>query len=137
MKKLLSTVTLFILAIAMNAQVQIQVPRAVTQAFKDMNPTHDYIEWSMEGVNFKATSIDPQNLHHITVFDPNGVLVRSEVEVAANDVPVSIRTYFDDRKAVSNSYTVWKVVTKDGASTFYSTLNNQTIRFDMDGKEIQ
>src|SRR5205085_9106594 len=87
---------------------QIQVPQAVNQAFKDGHPMHDYITWSMEGSNYKGSSIGPDKRHYITVYDPNGNLIRTEGELVPVDYPESVVNYFNRNLPEISNYSIWK-----------------------------
>ena len=117
------------------AQSQINVPTVVHQAFKTAHNTHDFITWEMEGVNYKASSIDQQGVHHITVYDAYGDLVRAESELTGNQVPEPIVNYMNAKFPPNTKYNVWSVDSKDGKRTYYSDYNNTIIRFDGQGNE--
>ncbi len=133
MKKLLSTIALTAGAILLFAQTQIQVPSAVHQAFKDGHPTHDFITWVMEGPNYKASSIDLQQLHYVTVYSPVGKLIRSESELSQKDVPQVINEYNQKNYPNQPAEPVWMVVDANGNRSFYSTRNNVKVEFDRNG----
>lgn len=137
MKKLLSTIALTTGAFLLFAQVQIQVPQAVHQAFKDGHPNHDFITWEMEGSNYKGSSIDPQQLHHITVYDQSGRIVRSESELSAMDVPMNINEYNQKNFPNQTNDPVWMVVDQKGNRSFYSVHKDTKIEFDKNGAVIK
>lgn len=133
MKKLLSTLTLLFASVLLFAQMEINVPQAVYQAFKDGHPTHDFITWSMEGQNYKANSIDQQKMPNVTVYDANGNLIRSEGEMAAKDVPSSIIGFLNEKYPTDANFKVWWVEDKEGNRTYYSNHNDVKIEFKKDG----
>jgi hypothetical protein len=100
---------------------------------EDGHPNHDFITWSMEGANYKANSIDEQKLHHITVYDSDGNVVRTEREIVSKDIPTAIIGYFNEKYPGDINYSVWVVEDKEGNRNYYSTHNDVNIRFDKDG----
>jgi hypothetical protein len=125
MKKIFSTTLFMLCGLILFAQTQLQVPQAVNQAFKDANPTHDFVTWTMDGANYVASSIDLNHMHHTSVYGSNGDLLRTESEVPFSQAPESIVNYFNKNLPAVAHYTVWKVESKDGKTSYFVTYNDQ------------
>jgi hypothetical protein len=136
MKKLIALFSLTLCCVLLFAQGQFSVPQAVTQAFKDGHPNHDFITWSMEGANYKANSLDEQHTPHITVYDAQGNVIRAERQIVSQDIPTAIVGYFNEKYPGDINYAVWMVEDKEGNRTYYSTHNDVSVRFDKDGNIV-
>lgn len=113
-----------------------QVPAVVIQNFTTQFPTVT-AAWRMEGKNYRARFVDPQNkLGRAIVYDKEGNVIRTENEVDKAGYPSAIGDYYSDNYP-GETYQVWYTDEKTGAKTLYFTnRNDETIWFDKEGKIV-
>ena len=113
---------------------QVQVPQNIRQTFKENHISHDYVTWTMEGQNYKASSVDEAKRQHITVYSPAGTIVRTEREIASKEIPSAIVGYFNEKYPGEMNYSVWLVEDSNGNRSYFSTHNNVNVLFDSEGR---
>ena len=111
------------------------VPPVVEQKFVLEHPDSKAV-WETEGSNFRAKFINPvNNLGYITVYDPQGNIIRREREMETDEVPAKVATYMQ-KNTRGQGFVVWSVVDSVGSLSYYSPRPEGTIVFDKSGLPI-
>lgn len=111
----------------------IQTPNTVTDQFRidypNTNPT-----WTMDGNNYRGEYADPAtNMRHSVIYDKNGKMLSREELINRKDYPAGINAYYAE-KYPNENYEVWSSTDASGNRSYYTKRNDETIRFDKDGK---
>jgi hypothetical protein len=133
MKNIMSLFLLLFFSATLFAQTS-QVPTNIMIEFKNTHPNHDFITWLEENGTYKASSIDDKKLHHVTVYDTDAKVIRTEREILSRDIPTPIIGYFEEKYPGVNNYTVWVVEDNEGNKTYFSNHNDKNITFDKEGR---
>ncbi len=128
-------VFLFILSLLTLSTKATDVPTAVKDAFAKKYPNIAKVKWDKENENYEA-SFDLNEYDCSVLFDANGNILETEMEMELNQLPNGVLDY------VKNHYNkkakeVAKITDSKGTVTFEIELKGMDLLFDSEGKFIK
>ena len=144
MKRLL-ILSLFVPGLFIEAQVGQTFHPAITVSFQ--NPMTPLISlehfartnpdaipfWGTEGNNYTVRYIDPQTaLGHKLVYNRQGVILRSEDEIALESCPASLVAYYKKNHA-DEPVRIWSYEECSGLKKYFIRVQSKVLWFDREG----
>jgi hypothetical protein len=111
-------------------------PLIILEHFARTNP--DAIPfWGTEGNNYTVRYIDPRTaLGHKLVYDRQGVILRSENEIALNECPASLVAYYHKNHA-NEPVRIWSYEENTGLKKYFIRVQSRTLWFDKEGRYMK
>ena len=138
MKKLaLMTVSVMITSLTFAQKLKEKdVPTPVKTAFQKNFPQAKVEKWEKEGVNFEA-EFELNKTEQSVVFDEQGNLLETEIEIELNQLPKGILEYVIANHKGQNVKEAAKITDAKGNVTYEAEIKGMDILFDSNGKFIK
>jgi hypothetical protein len=137
MKKLILLITASLtLAITFSQNISAsKVPNAVTSAFSKQHAGVKNVTWEMEGGGYEA-SFQTNSTNSSVIYDKNGNLVESEVDIKVNQLPAPANEYVKTHyhSAVKEAS---KITKANGEVNYKAMVNQVHVIFDSNGRYLK
>jgi hypothetical protein len=136
--------TLFVLLIAFAGVTSVQaqkiaaskVPAAVKEAFKKQYPDVKSVTWEIENGNYEA-SWKKNGKAMSAIYDSNGNLQESEVDIKVNELPAGVTSYIKTHYKGAPIKEASKITKTNGEVNYEAMVNHTDVIFDSNGKYLK
>jgi len=112
------------------------VPPQVKAAMQKQFPSATKVKWGKEDTHYEAEfSVD--KIEHSAVFDAQGSLVETEVEIEIAQLPVSVLAYVKANYARQKIKEAAKITDANGNVTFEAEIKKMDLIFDSNGNFVK
>ena len=138
MKKLvLMTVAAMITSLTFAQKMQEKdVPATVKTTFQKQYPTASDVKWDKEGEKFEA-SFDLNKIDNSVLFDAQGNILETEVEIELSQLPSGILDYVKANYKGQSVKEAAKITDAKGTITYEAEIKGMDLLFDTKGKFIK
>ena len=138
MKKIIVMTTLCLGLSSVYAQKikEADVPAAVKEGFKKSFPNSKAKEWEKEDGNFEA-EFDVKKVETSALFDANGSLLQTEVEITIKELPKAIIDYLSKNEAGKKIKEAAKITDNKGVINYEAEVSEADFIFDSAGNFIK
>ena len=112
------------------------VPAPVKTAFQKQYPTATDVKWDKEGEKFEA-SFDLTKIDNSVLFDAQGNILETEVEIELNQLPNGILDYVKTNYEGQSVKEAAKITDAKGTVTYEAEIKGMDLLFDNNGKFIK
>ena len=113
-----------------------KVPEAVKTAFAKQNPAISNVKWEMEHGKYEA-GFKKEGHSMSALYEPNGTMTESEMEIKVADLPASVKNYVKDNYKGKNIKEAAKITKADGSVNYEAEVNGVDLIFDTNGKFLK
>lgn len=125
-----------ILLSALSFAQKVQIPENVLQSFKTNFPNTHHIKWDKENNNYEA-EFKSNKTEQSAVFDCNGKLIETEVEIAVSKLPESALAYMQTNYKSEKVKEAAKITDSKGIITYEAEIKGKDLIFDNNGKFLK
>jgi hypothetical protein len=138
MKKIIVMTTLCLGLSSVYAQKikEADVPAAVKEGFKNSFPNSKAKEWEKEDDNFEA-EFDVKKVETSALFDANGSLLQTEVEIAVKELPKAIIDYLSKNETGKKIKEAAKITDNKGVISYEAEVTEADYIFESAGNYIK
>jgi hypothetical protein len=138
MKKLaLMTVAAMITSLTFAQKLQEKdVPTPVKTAFQKQYPNTKGVKWDKEGEKFEA-SFDLNKIDNSVLFDAQGNILETEVEIELNQLPNGVLDYVKTNYKGQSVKEAAKITDGKATITYETEIKGMDLLFDNNGKFIK
>jgi hypothetical protein len=138
MKKSIILIALIMLSLVSFAQKtnEQNVPQVVKNALLQKSPNAKEIKWDKEGKNFEA-SFNLNNADNSVLFNQEGKIVETEIEIPVNQLPKKALQYLNDNYKNQKVKEAAKIVTEKGYIIYEAEIKGKDLFFDQNGNFIK
>jgi hypothetical protein len=112
------------------------VPQVIKNTLLQKFPKATEIKWDKEGKNFEA-SFDLNNVDNSVVFNQDGKIVETEIEIKVSQLPKNAIQYLNDHYKNQKVKEVAKIVTEKGSLIYEAEIKGKDLFFDENGNFIK
>jgi len=112
------------------------VPAPVKNAFQKQYPTASDVKWDKEGEKFEA-SFDLNKIDNSVLFDAQGNILETEVEIELNQLPKGVLEYVKANYKGQKVKEAAKITDAQGKVTYEAEIKGMDLLFDANGKFIK
>ncbi len=112
------------------------VPTAVTISFNKMYPSAKEVKWDKEKDNYEV-SFEENEMDNSILFDANGNVVETEIEIELNKLPSQILEYVKTHYSNQKVKDAAQITDAKGTITYEAELKGKDLLFDSNGKFIK
>lgn len=127
---------LFSFAVSAQKMKEKELPSAVKESFKKNYPNAKEVKWEKEGSNFEA-EFEIGETESSVVYDANGILVESEVEIKIEELPAAVKDYVSKNYKAMKIKEAAKITAAAGAITYEVEIKGKDLIFDSKGNFIK
>jgi hypothetical protein len=113
-----------------------EVPAPVKNAFQKQYPTASDVKWDKEGEKFEA-SFDLNKTDNSVLFDAQGNIFETEVEIELNQLPKGVLEYVKANYKGQKVKEAAKITDAQGKVTYEAEIKGMDLLFDANGKFIK
>ncbi len=138
MKKLLmSVMVITVIAFAASAQKTdaAKVPAAVKAAFAKQYPGAK-VKWEKEDSKYEA-DFDHNGHEMSAVFEANGTMTESEMEINVSELPASVAAYVKEHHKGASIKEAAKITKANGEVNYEAEVKGKDLIFDAEGKFLK
>lgn len=125
-----------ILLSALSFAQKVQIPENVLQSFKTNFPNTHHIKWDKENNNYEA-EFKSNKTEQSAVFNSNGKLIETEVEIAVSKLPESALAYMQTNYKSEKVKEAAKITDSKGIITYEAEIKGKDLIFDNNGKFLK
>lgn len=112
------------------------VPKPVKEALQKAYPTAKEIKWDKEGSNYEA-SFDFNKTDYSVLFDANGTVIETEVEIEISQLPKAVLAYIAANYKAQKIKEAAKITNANGIITYEAEIKGKDLIFDSKGNFIK
>ena len=112
------------------------VPAAVKATFQKSYPSTKEVKWEKEGDKYEA-SFDVNKVDNSVLFNADGNIVETEVEIELNQLPSGILEYVKTHYSGQTVKEGAKITNTKGVVTYEAEIKGMDLLFDSNGKFIK
>lgn len=112
-----------------------KVPASVKESFIKQFPGA-IAKWEKEGEKYEA-EFKHQNHEMSAVFDANGTMEESEMEIKASELPAGVTTYIKEHYKGASIKEVAKITKANGEVNYEAEVHGKDLIFDATGKFLK
>lgn len=137
MKKSIIMMVILMASLASFAQKtkEQNVPQVIKNAFLQKFPKAKEVKWDKEGNNFEA-SFDLNDVDNSVLFNKEGKIVETEIEIKVNQLPKNAIQYLNNNYKNQKVKEAAKIVTEKGTTIFEAEIKGKDLFFDENGNLI-
>lgn len=109
-----------------------KVPEAVKIAFAKAYPNADDVEWEMENGNFEVEFEMSDDQEMSVVYNANGGLLETEVEIAFSELPQAAQAALKGKKVKE----IARITNAKGVVTYEAEVRRKDLMFDAKGNPV-
>lgn len=133
-KSVIIVVTLVLSTIAFAQKVQAtKVPEIVTKSLISKYPNAKNVKWDKEENNYEA-SFENNKTENSVLFNSNGKIIETEVEISTAQLPKSILSYLSKNYKDQKVKEAAKIISEKGIVTYEAEIKGKDLLFDENGK---
>ncbi len=114
---------------------QSKTPKAVETAFKSAYPNAKKVKWDKEDNNYEA-SFKLNNISNSVLFNQDGKILETEVEINFNELPKSAVNYINKNYKNQKVKETAKIITEKGNLIYEAEIKGKDLFFDSNGNFI-
>lgn len=136
-----NTVLIFVM-IALFASACVQkadklgIPTVVKTAFAKLHPNVSKVKWEKEDAVFEANFTVGKSEQSM-VFDPQGKVLETEVEIAVAELPASVQAYIAEKFQSAKIKEAAKITDSKGLVSYEAEVKGKDLIFDEKGNLLQ
>jgi hypothetical protein len=112
------------------------VPTAVKNSFNKIYPSAKEVKWEKEKDNYEV-SFDANKVDNSVLFDADGKVVETEVEIELNQLPSGVLEYVKTHYSNQKVKEAAKITDAKGTLTYEAELKGMDVLFDSTGNFIK
>lgn len=112
------------------------LPQSVKSAFQKAYPAAKEVKWEKEGGNYEA-SFDYNKTDYSVLYDANGNLIETEVEIELDQLPKSVAEYVATHYKNQKIKEAAKITDAKGLITYEAEIKGMDLLFDSKGNFIK
>lgn len=112
------------------------VPQAVKSSFQKIYPNAKDVKWEKEGSNYEV-NFDFSKTEYSVLFDANGNLIETEVEIPVDQLPKGIFDYVATHYKGQKIKEAAKITDSKGVVTYEAEIKGLDLLFDSQGTFIK
>lgn len=112
------------------------IPYPVKNAFKQKFPDVKKVNWDKEKSNYEA-SFEVNKIDNSILFDSNGNIIETEVEIQVNQLPKGVATHINSNYKGQKIKEAAKIIDAKGNETYEAEINGKDLVFDNKGTFIK
>lgn len=112
------------------------VPQTVISSFQKAYPTAKAVKWDKEGENYEA-SFDLNKTDYSVLYDANGNLQETEVEIETSQLPKAVTDYVAAQYKGQKIKEAAKITNAQGAITYEAEIKGKDLMFDSTGNFLR
>lgn len=133
-KSVIIVVTLVLSTIAFAQKVKAtKVPEIVTKSLISKYPNAKNVKWDKEENNYEA-SFENNKTESSVLFNSNGKIIETEVEISTAQLPKSILSYLSKNYKDQKVKEAAKIISEKGIVTYEAEIKGKDLLFDENGK---
>lgn len=133
-KSVIIVVTLVLSTIAFAQKVKAtKVPEIVTKSLISKYPNAKNVKWDKEENNYEA-SFKTNKIENSVLFNANGKIIETEVEISTAQLPKSILSYLSKNYKDQKVKEAAKIISEKGIVTYEAEIKGKDLLFDENGK---
>ena len=133
-KSVIIVVTLVLSTIAFAQKVKAtKVPEIVTKSLISKYPNAKNVKWDKEENNYGA-SFENNKTENSVLFNSNGKIIETEVEISTAQLPKSILSYLSKNYKDQKVKEAAKIISEKGIVTYEAEIKGKDLLFDENGK---
>ena len=133
-KSVIIVVTLVFSTIAFAQKVKAtKVPEIVTKSLISKYPNAKNVKWDKEENNYEA-SFENNKTENSVLFNSNGKIIETEVEISTAQLPKSILSYLSKNYKDQKVKEAAKIISEKGIVTYEAEIKGKDLLFDENGK---
>ena len=138
MKKIIILLAIAAVSLQANAQKLAgkDVPANVRTSFVKLYPKATEVKWEKEDRNFEA-GFDLNKIEQSVLFDTNGKMLESEVEIDVKNLPAAAQAYMKKNYPNNPIKEAAKITAANGTVTYEAELKGKDVIFDAKGNFIK
>jgi len=138
MKKSIIVIALIMVSLVSFSQKtkEQNIPQIVKNALLQKFPKAKEIKWDKEGKNFEA-SFDLNNVDNSVLFNQEGKIVETEIEIKVNQLPKNALQYLNDHYKNQKVKEAAKIITEKGNLIYEAEIKGKDLFFDENGNFIK
>lgn len=133
-KSVIIVVALVLSTIAFAQKVKAtKVPEIVSKSLLSKYPYAKNVKWDKEENNYEA-SFESNKIENSVLFNANGKIIETEVEITAAQLPKSILNYIGKNYKDQKVKEAAKIISDKGIVTYEAEIKGKDLLFDENGK---
>ncbi len=133
-KSVIIVVVLVLSTIAFAQKVKAtKVPEIVTKSLMSKYPNAKNVKWDKEENNYEA-SFESNKIENSVLFNANGKIIETEVEISTAQLPKSILSYLSKNYKDQKVKEAAKIISEKGIVTYEAEIKGKDLFFDENGK---
>ncbi|UPT71012.1 MAG: PepSY-like domain-containing protein [Flavobacterium sp. JAD_PAG50586_2] len=133
-KSVIIVVALVLSTIAFAQKVKAtKVPEIVSKSLLSKYPNAKNVKWDKEENNYEA-SFESNKIENSVLFNSNGKIIETEVEITAAQLPKSILNYIGKNYKDQKVKEAAKIISEKGIVTYEAEIKGKDLLFDENGK---
>ena len=133
-KSVIIVVALVLSTIAFAQKVKAtKVPEIVSKSLMSKYPNAKKVKWDKEDNNYEA-SFESNKIENSVLFNANGKIIETEVEITAAQLPKSILNYLGKNYKDQKVKEAAKIISDKGIVTYEAEIKGKDLLFDENGK---
>lgn len=112
------------------------VPQKVKNTLLQKFPNAKEVKWDKEGNNFEA-SFDLNDVDNSVLFNQEGKIVETEIEIKVNQLPKNALQYLNNNYKNQKIKEAAKIVTENGNTIYEAEIKGKDLFFDENGNVIK
>lgn len=133
-KSVIIVVALVLSTIAFAQKVKAtKVPEIITKSLMSKYPNAKNVKWDKEENNYEA-SFESNKIENSILFNANGKIIETEVEITAAQLPKSILNYIGKNYKDQKVKEAAKIISEKGVVTYEAEIKGKDLLFDENGK---
>ncbi|MGL2986370.1 PepSY-like domain-containing protein [Flavobacterium sp. RSSA_27] len=133
-KSVIIVITLVLSTIAFAQKVKdTKVPEIVSKSLISKYPCAKKVKWDKEENNYEASFVINKTENSV-LFNANGKIIETEVEITAVQLPKSIVNYISKNYKNQKVKEAAKIISEKGIVTYEAEIKGKDLLFDENGK---
>lgn len=133
-KSVIIVVALVLSTIAFAQKVKTtKVPEIVSKSLMSKYPSAKNVKWDKEENNYEA-SFKTNKIENSVLFNANGKIIETEVEISTAQLPKSILSYLSKNYKDQKVKEAAKIISEKGIVTYEAEIKGKDLLFDENGK---
>lgn len=133
-KSVIILVALVLSTIAFAQKVKVtKIPEIVSKSLLSKYPNAKNIKWDKEENNYEA-SFESNKIENSVLFNTNGKIIETEVEIITAQLPKSILNYIGKNYKDQKVKEAAKIISEKGILTYEAEIQGKDLLFDENGK---
>lgn len=115
-------------------QAESKIPDAAKTAFTKLNPSIAKVKWDKEESSYEANFKNAAGKEESILFDAQGKVLETEIEIAITDLPDSAQAYLAQQFQKAKIREAAKLIDAAGSISYEAEIKGKDFIFDAQGK---